>query len=541
MTRGVLALAVVAALIALLAPAEPPATAITRERANAIALRVFKPQREEGPVVVFGLPAPLGAKQSVTVAGPQRLGLVKAKGKLKALGASTWLYWEDLHYGALFQHPSKLLLVDGRSGKTELRRISWYPLVDGLRPAFLRTRAAFYGRTYRVFSRLGNVRRPSASAVPAIPRRTTSALPEGAFVEDCMIMIGPTRDPFFEKNFPAMAEFARSVGLRAFYATEGSNPRTEPPVESDQPGGSDLALNVERLISRENCKDVFIYVAGHGNPPSGGPPSVVVGEGKTVVPSDLLDIAKSNRETTFKIKIDSCHSGRFLEKEHGLTERANILLIEAAAQANEFAYNNLGNETDLWVDPSGRKVKRKVDNPELLEFTHANIAGMTEFASSAAEVNSALDAGGSLLARMLKRGFELGQSSNMANLSGMNTPRIHYDLPAQFLTVVNRESHTHPSPNPGFSYVCKEATSEPGTSLTLTVTGPGGFNQTTSFPLPWGVRLKTHVFSYKITKIGEYVFKVTAKRGTRTVTQESRYTVPGSTVPTGPFPCPPPP
>ena len=182
-----------AAAVVALAPASGTNAAtragpLTRAQANAIALRVLKPQREKGPVAVFGLPRPLGANQSVVVASPKRLGYDKAEGKLPRLGARTWLYWEDLHYGARFTHPSRLLVVDDRTGRTQLQRISWYPLVDGVRSLFLRSRGAYQGARYKVFSNVKPVRRASRVAPDAA--QVANALPQKAYAEDCILMAG---------------------------------------------------------------------------------------------------------------------------------------------------------------------------------------------------------------------------------------------------------------------------------------------------------------------------------------------------------------
>lgn len=65
-TRLVACAVVLAALLA-----AAPAQALSRKQAEAVALRVLKPEKEKR-VVLFGLPAPLKATQSVAVASPSR-------------------------------------------------------------------------------------------------------------------------------------------------------------------------------------------------------------------------------------------------------------------------------------------------------------------------------------------------------------------------------------------------------------------------------------------------------------------------------------
>ena len=39
------------------------------------------------------------------------------------------MYWLDQAHGAHFEHPSTLLLVNARSGRTQRRKMMWLPLI----------------------------------------------------------------------------------------------------------------------------------------------------------------------------------------------------------------------------------------------------------------------------------------------------------------------------------------------------------------------------------------------------------------------------
>src|SRR4029077_20258558 len=102
-----------------------------------------------GPLVLFAPTKPLKASDVVNVATGKR------KGKLskRPLGRRTWLFWEDLMPGAMFRHPSLMLLVDADTGRVFRGvHLSLYPIVNGRLPAFLASTRAYHSSRYRVYS-----------------------------------------------------------------------------------------------------------------------------------------------------------------------------------------------------------------------------------------------------------------------------------------------------------------------------------------------------------------------------------------------------
>ena len=114
--------------------AAPDANAVTRAAAARIAVRVLHPPAG-GNVVVFGLPRPVAKGSYVFEHDPGVSG--RKTVRVRPLRSAVWLFWEDRDYGAKFEHPSRLLLLDARSGRRlTLRRLRWWPLVNGRRLAF---------------------------------------------------------------------------------------------------------------------------------------------------------------------------------------------------------------------------------------------------------------------------------------------------------------------------------------------------------------------------------------------------------------------
>ena len=135
--------------------------------------------RHGGAEIVFGLPKPIAAGAVVADAGPARPGLGGAsrrssRGVIARLKRPAWLFYEDLAPFEQYQHPGRVALVDVRTGRvTVSRSLLWPPVVDGRRPPFLRSAAAYDGRRYRVFYRPYVGSGAVAASVGAVRGRAT--------------------------------------------------------------------------------------------------------------------------------------------------------------------------------------------------------------------------------------------------------------------------------------------------------------------------------------------------------------------------------
>ncbi|HWX09068.1 MAG TPA: hypothetical protein VNY33_03740 [Gaiellaceae bacterium] len=514
-----------------------PAGALTKAQADAAALRVLRPLAAPGSTVLFGLPKAIRATQSVAVASGKRQGLLPGA-KLRAAGRAVWVYWLDLAYGARFEHPGKIVLVDDATGvATRPRATLWYPLVDGRRPAYLRNPAAYTSKRWRVWANVGGARRIAAAGQPArVPSVLLNAIPPGSFSKDCLLMYGAYNDPFFTEDFLGMRDFAESVGIRVYWSTSTrAAPLADFPGRKDIPGTNDFERNVDYLTRLGGCTDILLYLDGHG---SEGVTSVSAGDGGWVFGATLQLVLQQHPNVTFKVKIDSCYSGNFATP--ALLAKPNLLLLEMSSRRDEPSWSTLSPE--MMVKEDGTPVQRAVANPGRGEFTHSNLVGLTAFAESAAEVKAAQAAGGSLLARMLARAFTLGRSSDGAELTGRTHPYLDATNissgSATTLQLSSAASHTHPQPNPGYSYVCDKVTSVAGASLSVDIAGPGGYASSLAFTLPPGE--KEHIFSFKIDAIGDYGFTIDGTLGAKSATLQTAYTVPALTTSSGAFTCPPP-
>jgi hypothetical protein len=94
--------------------AAPAADALTSTQANRIALRVLKPGKQKGRIVVFTLRRALGPRDVVFEANPRARKLVR----FRRPGRARWFFWMDLNHDALFAHRSVGLTIDDHTGAT---------------------------------------------------------------------------------------------------------------------------------------------------------------------------------------------------------------------------------------------------------------------------------------------------------------------------------------------------------------------------------------------------------------------------------------
>ena len=448
------------ALLPLLAPAD--AGAIGRKAAEKRAKQVLK--LGNGAEVLFGLPKPLPVGATVNEVLAKGVGNAKLK-------RTAWLFWHDQQFGALFQHPSRYILLDGRSGKVVRNaRTSMFPLVNGRRPAFLATRAAYRGNRFRVaaskLARSTPLAGPSSLHGPWA-RLSAPALTKQDLAADCLITIGDKDERALDGSFKAMKDWADSVGL----ARSQNDPAT----------AGQLRDAVEAFHDQTKCRDVFIFIAGHGTPapgtrirnlprgvtvpPSGfGPARVAVRVNKTgrrvtsvdyLTPKNLADIMSAFPDMQFKVKIESCFSGRFKDELGGKV--ANLRVLETSSANDEVSFGALG--ARYYKAGTRRLVDNTIPNPDGAgEFTNGDVIGLTQWANSQQE----LDQYGRGLAEGIARSAEIAKTNDFAQVLGQTHGQLYYQPPPP------------PAKNEIAGATWVHHPSEPRTNLCVYVTGAAG-------------------------------------------------------------------
>jgi hypothetical protein len=508
-----------------------PASAITRQQANQAALAALRPASVAGDVILFGLPGPVKAGAVVTELTQGKL--------LKKPGKAAWLFWEDLDPGAMFEHASVLLLVDDATGKVTLRRtLSFYPLVDGRAPAFLASSAAYWRSSNHVFSKFADVT-PVELRLPA--GRAPAGVPAGALKDDCLLMVvlTPQNGGERENGTAAIAAWnglATRLGMNGYVATSAGPldvpEQTEVPSPfEDQVDILSLLANVESLV-RRGCKDIAIYILGHGNG-APLPPRITLGveplgkkkaskgkkpETKSLTPEMLADLARGFRgEATFKFVIESCYAERFKPQ---LLLEPNVKIVLASSKENETSKFNLNGH------PKVGKLALPRPSPLRPEFTHGMVEATIDVLDMVGpEVQGQPD----LLPRLLIAGFAGEKKYDRAAFAGLTHPVEMHNLYA-----IQNLRHDH---SPGtFSYVCGTVTGPPGKTVIVRIINLDS-GQVAPSPPSMIKADGTLYFRATIGVPGNYRVEVVDVDGATVVTSAD-YTVPPS--PQGSQPCPPP-
>ena len=382
---------VVLALLAL-AAAPGSASAISKKRADRLALQILQPKRQPGAVVVFGhsrrLPA--SARLSEPVPPGARSALPRRR-----IGRAAWLYWMDLHYRDGFKHPSRLLLLDARSGKRlMLKRLSFWPRIDGRDAAFVRERA-YVTRRGAIFQRLT----PAAAFRPR-PDAFATAAQAGGLEEDCVVAIGGASAPRTVLNF---AKYWKSLGVETYYPRPSARPYT---TEAD----------VERAghEAAQRCKDVILYIEGHGD----GGSVLVANAGQAGRPDDLwinagliAAIINGSPNTSFKVIVDSCASGIYGNEVRRLATAGNLLITLTSVTGDQSSFAYIG--TDLEMKQA---------------FTESLIAGMSGQGEEMLRLDESSAPRG---ARLIELGFNF-RDIGVAEAALGRTPTMNSNLPPMF-------------------------------------------------------------------------------------------------------------
>jgi hypothetical protein len=260
------------------------------------------------------------------------------------------LFWEDLGHGLLFPHPSKLVLIDAASGRVAGRQnLTLYPLVDGRLPSFLRA-----ARGYR-------------SGAAAVLHGRPSAKPD--LSKDGIVSIGQRDDVAFKSDFEAVDQLAKDLGVKKVDA---------------KPSGEGLRAAIEAMAAAGKV-DVLLFIGGHGYPekdqyyvdengrrqlraPGSAKPKLTLEEkensAEQLTSSQLAGILRRFPQLRFKVIVDSCYGGRFLDDLKRLNAAdgpRNVAVAMSSANATEpttvgFA-RAIGNGLRKWAAGAAAEAK----------------------------------------------------------------------------------------------------------------------------------------------------------------------------------------
>jgi hypothetical protein len=424
------ALAVTAVAAAALAFV-PHALALSKPRADAAALRALRPQTLSGRVALFGLPHALKKTDLVSEGMPPGAGKPLSRGQ--PVGRKAWLYWEDLQYGAFFEHRSVVVLVDDATGRV-LRRTAFrsWPLVNN-RSFFL---TGYRALTHAIYSNIRPGKRVHAARAPSA---VTSVLAQRP---NCLLIVTPpdgTDDPTFERDAAAWTSMANRIGV-APYRVWGGGIEGEPGADKDVPAaGADLEKTVDQARAK-GCKDIAIVVNAHSFRPDEqagihtGNAAVDAGNGKVklepraITPDDLKKLLRDNLKKhpniTFKFVFDTCFAGRTLDPIDQ-NQFPNLIAKFGASNKDQPSWGFGGGYTTA----DGKFHKSTTNNPgntnakkTLGEFTNGMLSGIAAVEGSKAGRDKIKNAGWSALANLLGLAFDQESKQDFAVQLKLTTP-----------------------------------------------------------------------------------------------------------------------
>jgi hypothetical protein len=428
----------------------PAQADVSRAQAARKALTALDARKGADALVVFGTTRPVRSGARITQAGPgtRTLPAGAVRGRLARAGvrsiragevlradAPAWLFYADEGPNQAFEHPGRVVLVERASGEVHVSgRLRWVPLVDGKRPAFFRSAAAYQSTRYRVLDRPYSDKRPAPAtaraaaagpAAKAAQQRLADAL---AAQRSCALRVSDSLGDFYD--FGRVDKTRAALG-RLFGNLAQLNPGFVSQWYRPASGRTPLAA-AQALVDR-GCRDLFLYVAG-GSTRSG---DMVVGlrsSSRRTLQWHVLDIdalealVRRNPATTFKLAFDVPYAGKVAE---ALKDERNVSVLLTAGGPDEPSFSYL----PQILGPRG--LERNAQNPfQLLEFTNTLIRGFERFVTAPDEIDHAIaeQAAGrsdSVLAWSLARSLAMGPSPFSSYVLGTRTTqRVPVTTPA---------------------------------------------------------------------------------------------------------------
>lgn len=246
-----------------------------------------------------------------------RIAAYRDGGKTIRLKRKTWFFWVDDDPKAQFEHANRFVLIDAISGRLRVIKSQWWPTVNGKNPYL--SPASYWQRSNWAY---GNLTPPAAAtATTATAGASTAVSPRlraAASTAECAVIIAGSNH--------ARAGFLDDVdGMeRAITALKHTTTKIKPPAAN---GKAEFEAAVKAAIT-DGCKNVLLYIASHGSKES-----VTMGSGSYTA-ADMKKLIEANPTVTFKVVIQACKSGSWIEP---LKDKVEI--IETATDSTKSSYS----------------------------------------------------------------------------------------------------------------------------------------------------------------------------------------------------------
>ena len=330
-------------ILGLLPGCSPGEKSLTKEQAIAILLdEVVQPETVDHYVIAFTLDEPLPEDSEVSPYAPSPLpDNVKTLPYLmpETLATAQWFFWVDDAPFARFAHPTRFVFIDVASGAVRVQEEAWWPYVDGQPVSQWITADGRREAKNQAFNNIPEEERPYqvsvilessqpgrytllSSIVPSLtPAPAQAGLSGEAIIPVNGWKSGRGTDAGFTEDMGNMAGFGNAAGI----------PKYDPRGETLQ----DIEDAIQRAVDG-GADDIFFYFTGHGGRTAAGE-SFLAFKDTRISPQQLVDMLKKFPKVRFKVVIDACFSGGFVDT---LADSGMVDIVLTASSATESSYGD---------------------------------------------------------------------------------------------------------------------------------------------------------------------------------------------------------
>lgn len=264
------------------------AAAVGYQRAKSILLKKViktKTLAAGDDVIAFRMKRPLAPKTKIHVHLDREAVITVRK--------RSWFFWVDDEPKAQFEHATRFVLIDQKTGKVKVYARNWWPEIKG--KSLWYEYADYWKKSNWAYSTLTppatTARISTASSTSSAPIRTAASTAE------CAVLIDGSGDK--KAGFPDDVNgMEKVIGTTFGYTTKKLTPPNNKKADFEKAVGDLIA---------DGCIDVLLFIAGHGSKES-----VDMGAGGTYTPAELKALIDKNPTIGFKVVVQSCKSGSWV-------------------------------------------------------------------------------------------------------------------------------------------------------------------------------------------------------------------------------------
>ena len=323
---------------------------LSRERAiDILKEQVIQPQSLAHNLIAFMLddPLPQGTEVSPFAPSPLPNGVTTLPYLVpQTLGSAQWFFWVDDAPYAQFAHPTRYVFIDAVSGAVQVTDEAWWPYVDGLEVSRWVAADGRWDEGNWAYSNILEEERSWRETTIPGPSRPGWDVLASSISRYLISLVGWAKAaPAGEAIVPVNgwkpgrgtdAGFSGDMGNMSGFGQNSGIPAYPPQGETLQ----DIEDAVKNAADT-GAKDIFFYWTGHGGRTAAGE-SFLVFKDMTISPQQLADMLKKFPNVRFKVVVQGCFGGGFVD---ALRRSGMVDIVLTAANAIESSYGD-------W-DPAG--------------------------------------------------------------------------------------------------------------------------------------------------------------------------------------------